>query len=122
MEIVRLKDKLGTRQLPTAEILLKGTRATLISKPGKGVKYISNMLLVTRLYNASSSVSAIRRILALARDYSTKRVIGRQLLSDNQLHLSVLADMEVVYRGNLLFYLKMSELFSKLQAGTIVDR
>jgi hypothetical protein len=31
MEIIRLKDKLGTRQLPTAEILLKGVRATLVS-------------------------------------------------------------------------------------------
>ena len=25
MEIIRLKDKLGTQQLPTAELLLKGT-------------------------------------------------------------------------------------------------
>lgn len=31
MEIIRLKDKLGTRQLPTAELLLKGTQALLIS-------------------------------------------------------------------------------------------
>ena len=27
MEVVRLKDKLGTRQLPTAELLLDGTKA-----------------------------------------------------------------------------------------------
>lgn len=121
MEIIRMKDKLGTRQLPTAEILLKGSRATLVSEPGRGVKYISNMLSVTRLYNAASSVTAIRRILALARDYSTKRIIGKKLLMDSPLHLSVLADMEVIYRGNLLFYLKLSELFSKFQAGTISD-
>jgi hypothetical protein len=31
MEMIRLKDKLGTRQLPTAELLLKGTEAFLIS-------------------------------------------------------------------------------------------
>lgn len=122
MEIIRLKDKLGTKQLPTAEILLKGARATLVSAPGQGVKYISNMLSVTRLYNASSSISAIRRILALARDYSTKRIIGKQNLSDNPLHLSVLAEMEVVYRGNLIFYLKLSELFSQFQAKTIASR
>ena len=34
MEIIRLKDKLGTQQLPTAEILLKGTEAHLISDDG----------------------------------------------------------------------------------------
>jgi len=27
IEIIRLKEKLGTRQLPTAELLLKGTKA-----------------------------------------------------------------------------------------------
>lgn len=32
MEIIRLKDKLGTQQLPTAELLLKGTEAHLISE------------------------------------------------------------------------------------------
>lgn len=32
MEIVRLKDKMGTRQLPTAEMLLKGAYAHLISE------------------------------------------------------------------------------------------
>lgn len=32
MEIIRLKDKLGTQQLPTAELLLKGTEVHLISE------------------------------------------------------------------------------------------
>ena len=31
LELVRLKDKLGTRQLPTAELLLDGTSALLVS-------------------------------------------------------------------------------------------
>jgi len=48
IEIIRLKEKMGTKQLPTAELLLKGARAYLISPPGKGIKYISNMLNVTR--------------------------------------------------------------------------
>jgi alkylation response protein AidB-like acyl-CoA dehydrogenase len=41
LEIVRLKDKLGTQQLPTAELLLKGTTAKLVGQPEKGVKKIS---------------------------------------------------------------------------------
>ena len=31
LELIRLKDKLGTRQLPTAELLLDGTCAHLVS-------------------------------------------------------------------------------------------
>jgi alkylation response protein AidB-like acyl-CoA dehydrogenase len=38
IEVVRLKDKLGTRQLPTAELVLKGTLGQRISEIGKGVK------------------------------------------------------------------------------------
>jgi hypothetical protein len=34
LEIIRLKDKLGTQQLPTAELLLKGTEAMLVGQPG----------------------------------------------------------------------------------------
>ena len=34
IEITRLKNKMGTHQLPTAELLLDGTEATLISEPG----------------------------------------------------------------------------------------
>ena len=52
ISILKLKDKMGTRQVPTAELVLDGTVAYLISAPGKGIRYISDMLTVTRLYNA----------------------------------------------------------------------
>lgn len=70
MEIIRLKDKLGTRQLPTAELLLKGSIAYLISLPEQGVKLISKMLTITRIYNSATAVGVMRRGLALARDYA----------------------------------------------------
>ncbi len=38
IEVVRLKDKLGTRQLPTAELVLRGTKAIRVSDVGQGVK------------------------------------------------------------------------------------
>ena len=52
ISILKLKDKMGTRQLPTAELVLKGTTAYLVSTPGKGIRYISDMLTITRLYNS----------------------------------------------------------------------
>ena len=93
IEIVRLKDKLGTRQLPTAELLLRGTAATLVGEEKKGVKEISYMLTVTRLYNAATAVGIMRRMVALARDYSFRRTTGRTPLHTLPLHVSVLADM-----------------------------
>lgn len=41
---MRLKDKLGTKSVPTAELILNGTKGRRVSDIGFGVKYISNML------------------------------------------------------------------------------
>jgi hypothetical protein len=46
ISIARLKDKLGTKQLPTAELELQGSIATLVSEPGRGVAAISTMVNV----------------------------------------------------------------------------
>ena len=52
IRIQRLKSKLGTRALPTAELELCGMRAWLLGEEGNGVKVISRMLNITRLHNA----------------------------------------------------------------------
>lgn len=61
IQIVKLKNKLGTRQLPTAELLLTGTKALLIGDVGKGVATIADMLTITRMYNTLFASSATRR-------------------------------------------------------------
>lgn len=72
IEIVRLKEKLGTKPVPTAELLLRGVEGIRLSERGKGVKFISGMLNITRLYNASTAVSYSRRVHVLAKDYSKR--------------------------------------------------
>jgi len=61
IEIHKLKDKLGTRQMPTAELLLDGCVAWKMSEDGRGIAEMSNMLNITRLHNAVASVSNMRR-------------------------------------------------------------
>ncbi len=63
LQVLRLKDKLGTRQLPTAELLLDGCRAYRLSEIGRGVPAIAGMLTITRINNAVSSVAAMRRYI-----------------------------------------------------------
>ena len=60
IELVNLKNKLGTRQLPTAELVMKGCRGIMISEEGRGVSAIANMFTISRLHNIISSV-AIQR-------------------------------------------------------------
>jgi acyl-CoA dehydrogenase len=52
IEVNRLKDKLGTRKVPTAEIMLRGTPATAVMGLGNGIRNITPMLNVTRTWNA----------------------------------------------------------------------
>lgn len=61
IQVVRLKDKLGTRQLPTAELLLDGTVAYRVSQEGRGIPAIASVLTITRIHNSLASVAAMRR-------------------------------------------------------------
>jgi len=71
------------------------------------------MLTVTRIWNASTAVGVMRRVLALARDYSSRRIIGKSTLNQMPLQIRVLSHLEVTHRANLLFYLGVCQLFSK---------
>jgi alkylation response protein AidB-like acyl-CoA dehydrogenase len=61
IEIHKLKDKLGTRQLPTAELLLDGMTAYKMSEEGRGISKMASMLNITRIHNSLASVSNMRR-------------------------------------------------------------
>lgn len=92
--INRLKNKLGTKALPTAELTLNGTESLLIGEIGKGVKQISVLFNITRIYNAICSISAMRRAIYLVYDYSNKRkAFGKNIL-EHPLHLKTINDME----------------------------
>ncbi len=109
IRIDRLKDKLGTRAMPTAELTLDGTVAQRVGEPGRGVRNIAGMLNITRLYNSVCAVASMRRGLALARDYSARRkAFGRPLI-DHVLHAETLGNLEAHYQGafHLVFHLAL---------------
>ncbi|GMR45855.1 hypothetical protein PMAYCL1PPCAC_16050, partial [Pristionchus mayeri] len=117
IEMVRLKDKLGTRQLPTAELLLDGVKARMLGERGRGIAAISNMLNGTRLVNACGSVSAMRSILNLARDYSTRRWAFGRRLDQWPLHLRTMAELEVDIRACTLFLVNIAYLIGLEESG-----
>jgi alkylation response protein AidB-like acyl-CoA dehydrogenase len=117
IRIHRLKDKLGTRALPTAELTLDGSQATLVGGPGGGVKKISSLFNITRIWNAFIAVSYMRRGLALAKDYAQKRSAFGKLLMDQPLHVETLADLQVELEGALLLAFRTAELLGKEETG-----
>ena len=113
----RLKDKLGTRKVPTAELTLDGTPAELVAEAADGVRSIAPMLNITRAWNAVSACALMRRGLALARDYAGKRVVFGAPLSTKPLHLDTLAGLEAEFLGALELTLFVAELIGREEAG-----
>jgi len=101
IRIARLKDKMGTKQLPTAELELDGAEAHLISEAGRGVATIAHLLNITRLYNSICAVGGLRRMVALHRDFAHRRSVFGLPLAQQPLHLETLAGLEVTYRALL---------------------
>ncbi|XP_073257292.1 acyl-CoA dehydrogenase family member 11-like [Porites lutea] len=121
IEIQRLKNKLGTRQLPTAELLLHGSLAHKMSEEGRGVPCISDMLTVTRFHNSISAAGIMRRIMTLAQDYCVRRSVFGKLLVNHPLHMQTLARMEVETRAAFLLTMEVALLLGKQECNVSSD-
>jgi alkylation response protein AidB-like acyl-CoA dehydrogenase len=113
----RLKDKLGTRALPTAELTLQGTPATLVGGEGNGVRKISSLFNITRVWNACTAASFMRRGIALSRSYADKRSAFGKLLIHQPLHVETLAEMQIEFEAALLLTFRTVELLGKEEVG-----
>ena len=79
--IVRLKDKLGTRDLPSGEIALEGALAWLVGDPQQGFKQMADMINMSRLSNGMRAAGMMRRALTEALFVARNReVFGRKLI------------------------------------------
>ncbi|HEY5022352.1 MAG TPA: acyl-CoA dehydrogenase family protein, partial [Gemmatimonadaceae bacterium] len=121
IRIERLKDKLGTRALPTAELTLEGTPAQLVGGEGDGVRKIATLFNVTRVYNAVAAVAGMRRAVALASDYARRRRAFGKSLIEHPLHLETLADMHLELRAAFLLAFRVVELLGKDECGDATE-
>jgi alkylation response protein AidB-like acyl-CoA dehydrogenase len=119
IQVNRLKDKLGTRKVPTAELTLDGAPARLVLGPSDGVRNIVPMLQLTRTWNSISAAAFMRRGLALARDYARRRVAFGALLAGQPLHADTLAGLQAEFEGALLLSFELAALIGRDEAGQI---
>jgi acyl-CoA dehydrogenase len=117
IRIARLKDKLGTRALPTAELLLEGAPATPVGDLGGGVRKITPLLNITRLHNAVNACGTMARLLQLLRDYARRRVAFGGTLATKPLHRETLAQLHVEYEAALALTLECARLLGGQEAG-----
>ena len=115
LSVDRLKIKLGTRKLPTAELTLNGTPASLVGEPANGVRAISTLLNVTRTWNAVAAIAYMRRALALARSYAKQRTAFGALLADKPLHADTLAGIQAEFEGAFHLTFFVAELLGRAE-------
>jgi len=121
LRVERLKDKLGTRKVPTAELLLEGARAELVGDTRNGTRNIEPMLIVTRAWNSVTSAAFMRRALMLARSYAQQRRAFGSMLNELPLHVDTLAGLEAETRGAFLLAFELVELMGRQEAGELSD-
>src|SRR5256714_13593809 len=117
IRVDRLKDKLGTRALPTAELTLEGTPARLVGGAGDGIRKIATLFNITRVYNAVAAVAGMRRALALATDYARRRNAFGKPLIEHPLHRETLAELELEFRAAFMLAFRLVELLGKEESG-----
>src|SRR3954452_13818574 len=93
MEFQRLKDKLGTRSLPSSEVEFRGAAARMLGDEGRGVATIIEMVTHTRLDCVIGSEASMRRGVAEAIWHARRRSAFGARLVDQPAMINVLADL-----------------------------
>jgi putative acyl-CoA dehydrogenase len=95
MEFQRLKDKLGTRSLPSSEVEFRGIEGRLVGEEGRGVPAIIRMVNHTRLDCLLGAAAGIRRGTLEAIHHARHRAAFGALLVDQPAMQNVLADLAI---------------------------
>jgi putative acyl-CoA dehydrogenase len=115
--IQRLKDKLGTRSLPSSEVEFHGVRGQLLGDEGRGVQTIIRMVNHTRLDCLIGSSAGMRWGLAQAVHHARHRSAFGKLLADQPLMRNVLADLAIESEAATAITLRVARAYDEDDAA-----
>ncbi|WP_345132609.1 acyl-CoA dehydrogenase family protein [Dactylosporangium darangshiense] len=118
LQVLRLKDKLGTRSVPTGEVRLDGVEAFPLADPAApGLATMMTLVVVTRLHNAAAAAGGMRRGLEYALGYAAERTIAGGVLADNPLHRATLGGLAVDAAGAFALAMHGFALLGRAEHG-----
>lgn len=123
IRVRRLKEKLGTRALPTAELELEGAIAHAVgdASEGGGLRRIATMLNITRIHNALGATGGMARGLAYARSYARVREVFGRPLHTMPAHRATLAELAIDYAAALSLTFRVCELTGKAEHNSATE-
>ncbi len=113
--IRRLKDKLGTKGLPTGEIDLLGAEGTEIAPPPHGFKLMMEALEYSRVHNAVGSVGVQRRALREAVAWARSRHAFGHVLWEYPMVQDELIRLRVEFEAGALLAFEAAVTFDEAQ-------
>ncbi|MDC3411894.1 acyl-CoA dehydrogenase family protein [Terrihalobacillus insolitus] len=93
LRIRRLKDKLGVRAVPSAEVEFEGAKGYLVGEENKGFFYMIEALNLSRVANAIASLGIMRRAYLEAKKYAKNRNAFGNKLTNYPMVQATLAEM-----------------------------
>jgi putative acyl-CoA dehydrogenase len=110
-QIMRLKDKLGTRSLALCEIELRGLPGRLLGEEGRGTRYMVEQLSWTRLDVMLMTAGIVRRAVAEAIHHCRHRHAFGAALADQAAMANVLADLALESEAMLVAAMRVARAF-----------
>ncbi|MBS8266599.1 isovaleryl-CoA dehydrogenase [Mesobacillus boroniphilus] len=114
IKIRRLKDKLGVKAVPSAEVEFEGAEAFVVGDPTKGFYYMMEALNLSRVCNTVASLGIMRRAYSEARQYALKRDAFGKKLADFPMIKESLVKMAVKLEVETRTVFKYLPLFEKV--------
>ncbi len=113
MEFQRLKDKLGNRSNASSEVEFNNSFGYLIGDLDNGLRVILEMVTLTRLDCATSSVGLMRAALSEAVHHCRNRQVFGKHLIDQPIMTRVLADMALDVIAATALTLRLAQAFDR---------
>ena len=118
----RLKDKLGTKSVPTGEVEFDKTTGYLIGEPERGFKYMTTMINWERVTNAVGAAGIIGRLLLESKIHAANRDAFGQPIQEYPLMQRDLVEMELDHEATLTFAMEASRWFDRFERDRNDDR
>ncbi|TQC47743.1 acyl-CoA dehydrogenase [Rhodococcus sp. WS4] len=115
--IDRLKDKLGTRSMPSGEVSLTGAYALQVGELDRGFRQMAEMVNTSRLSNAMRSSALMRRAVRDAVDHTRQREVFGKKLFDQPLMRATLLPLALDAEAALALVAYSAQCLQAADAG-----
>lgn len=119
VSIKRLKDKLGVRAVPSAEVVFDGAEAYLVGDPARGFYYMMEALNLSRVCNSAASLGIMKRALKEGYEYVCQRESFGQYLIDFPMTQETIVRLQARYEVQLSALFESIELFDRVVSGDV---